>query len=232
MRTSFDIVLLLFTTCLVTGFKQFSTYFENTHVLGTVIRGATADPVVVHRARTVFHLMTTQYVLIIVWLAFSLYLEVFLSRRGQKDIIARPVRLLQGYTVVSSAMLLFLIGSTLWMRFEWTGKLIRRMEAGELDYPQETLDFLKKVDPLLDINYIFSIGIDIFIVFIIVQLWEEKTINEFRIRLEGDRTIDVASLDGKSLQKYHFGSNDASKACLSSSAKKMSLADELACMLA
>lgn len=147
MRTSFDIVLLLFTTCLVTGFRQFTTFFENAHSLSNVLRDNTssADKAVIQRARTVFHLMMPQYILIIIWLAFSLYLEVFLSRRGQKDIIARPLRLLQGYTALSVGMLLFLIGSTLWVRVEWTGNLIRRMEAGTLDYPQETLDFLKTV---------------------------------------------------------------------------------------
>ena len=231
MRTSFDIVLLLFTTCLVTGFKQFSTFFQNCHAIDQTLHEAThVDPKVVQWARTVFHLFMAQYSMMIVWLAISLYLEVNLSRRGQRDIQSKPVRLLQAYTAASIGMLLYLILSTVFVYRGWTAKLIRPLQAGTLTYSQETLDFLKKMDSLLEINYVFSVGIDIFIVFIIVQLWEEKTINEFRIRLENPHTLDISSLDGKSFQKYHFGSHHSQEKCPRT--KGRNLVDELACLLA
>ena len=233
MRTSFDIVLLLFTTCLVTGFKQFSTFFQNCHAMDQTLHEATTttvDPKVVQWARTVFHLFMAQYSMMIVWLAISLYLEINLSRRGQRDIQSKPVRLLQAYTAASIGMLLYLILSTVFVYRGWTAKLIHPLQAGTLTYSQETLDFLKTMDSLLEINYVFSVGIDIFIVFIIVQLWQEKTINEFRIRLEDSRTLDISSLDGKSLQKYHFGSPLQEKC--PGTKKRHPLLDELACLLA
>lgn len=215
MRTSFDIVLLLFTTCLVTGFRQFSTFFENAHPITTTLRQAhptnPEEAHIVTLGRRVSHMVMAQYILIIVWLAFSLYLEVNLSRRGQRDIATKPLRVLQGYTVVSIGLLLYLIISMIYVSVAWTRKVVRALDAGKLDISQEMQQFVRTMDSLLGINYIFSIGIGIFIIFIVVQLWEETTINEFRIRLEGKNTIDVSSLDGKFLQKYHFGSGQLSK---------------------
>jgi hypothetical protein len=241
MRTSFDIVLLLFTTCLVTGFKQFSSFFQNSYTIQTTLQQANAEndkeKKVIQWAKQVFQLMMSQYVLILIWLAISLYLEINLGRRAQLDTMSKPVQFLKVYTAFSIGLLVFLIVSTIYIRVWWTGKLIRPLEAGKLPYSQGLLDFIRTMDSLLDINYVFSIGIDIFIVFIIIQLWKEKTINEYRIKLEGSNTIDITSLDGKSLQKYHFGSGSAfpqNTKCLfsSSSSKRMSLSEEIACLLA
>jgi len=239
MRTSFDIVLLLFTTCLVTGFKQFSTFFQNSYAIQTTLQQANAENEderkVIQWAKQVFQLMMAQYVLILIWLAISLYLEISLGRRQQLDTISRPVQFLKVYTAFSVGLLVYVIVSMVYIRVGWTGKLVRPLEAGKLNYSQGLLEFIRTMDSLLDINYVFSIGIDVFIVFIIIQLWQEKTINEYRIRLEGSNTIDITSLDGKSLQKYHFGSGTGASQnntkCLFSS-KRMSLSDELACLFA
>lgn len=207
MRTSFDIVLLLFTTFLVTGFKQFTTFFQNVYALEQLLKNARQNlnpewASLTKRSQCVYSILMAQYILILIWLFFSLYLEINLSRRAQKDMRTKPVRILQVYSLLSVVLLLYIGISTLYIRFEWTGNVIRKMET----FPQDVQQFLTSMDGLLDINYLFTIGTEVFIVFIIIQLWHEKTINEYRIRLEGDHTIDVSSLDGQSLQKYHFGS--------------------------
>lgn len=238
MRTSFDIVLLLFTTCLVTGFKQFSSFFQNSYAIQTTLRQANAENEderkVIQWAKQVYHLIMAQYVLILVWLAISLYLEINLGRRQQLDMISKPLQFLKVYTAFSVGLLVYVIVSMVYIRVGWTGKLVRPLEAGKLNYSQGLLDFIQTMNSLLNINYVFSIGIGVFIVFIIIQLWKEKTINEYRIRLEGPNIINISSLDGKSLQKYHFGSGTGASQntkCLFSS-KRMSLSDELACLLA
>jgi hypothetical protein len=241
MKTSFDIVLLLFTTCLVTGFKQFSSFFENNFSIQENLRKARSNEAwqeqqqIVQWVTSVFHMLMAQYILILVWLCWSLYLELNVSARAMKDTRTKPIRILQVYSFLSIGLLLYVAISSLCFRTYWTGKLVRPIQSGQrMDLPPDFRDFVLTMESLFDINYVFTLGIEVFIVFIIIQLWEEKTINEYRIRLEGENTIDIASLDGKSLQKYHFGSagKSADEKCLFSSKSKMSLSDQLACMLA
>jgi hypothetical protein len=48
------------------------------------------------------------------------------------------------------------------------------------------------------------LGIAVFLIYIVAQVWKENTINEYSV-LVADRSVIVASLDGRSVQKFHLG---------------------------
>jgi hypothetical protein len=70
-------------------------------------------------------------------------------------------------------------------------------------FPPEFRDVVTRLDTLLGTHYIF-LGVAVFLVYIVVQVSKENTINEYSVLLTG-RSVVVASLDGRSVQKFHLG---------------------------
>jgi len=219
MKTSFDIVLLLFTTCIVTGFKQFSSFFQNTFQINYLFSQALQNDQLndykkdIQYLKTIFQLIYAEYIFIIFWLIISLYLEIILSARGKKDMQQKPQTLLKLYTCFSIGLLIFEIITSIIIRNTWTIKYVRNVQTtNPNNYPLEFQEFILALDGLMPMNFIFQIGLSIFILFVIFQVWKEKTVNEFNIIRDHSGLI-ITSKDGQTLQKYNFLPSSVIKKC-------------------
>jgi len=202
MKTTFDVLLLLFATFIITVFQQGSVFFQNSRSILRSIHDALQNPAwkaysnVLLWARRAYWLIACQYIVVALWLLFSVVVEWDLSRRGRLDITTRPTNLLKAYAVFSLAVLVYIIVSMVVVYQRW-----RNVDCG--NFPPDFKDVVSRLDTLLGTHYIF-LGVAVFLVYIVAQVWKENTINEYSVLL-ADRSVIVASLDGRSVQKFHLG---------------------------
>jgi hypothetical protein len=131
------------------------------------------------------------------WLLFSVVVEWDLDRRGRLDMTVPPTYLLVAYAVFSMAVLVYILVSMTLVYQRWKNTI----QHGA--FPPEFRDVVARLDTLMGTHYIF-LGVAVFLVYIVVQVSKENTINEYSVLLTG-RSVVVASLDGRSVQKFHLG---------------------------
>ena len=202
MKTTFDVLLLLFATFIITVFQQGSVFFQNSRSILRTVRDALQNPAweaysgVFLWARRAYWLIAFQYIVVALWLLFSVVVEWDLSRRGRLDITTRPTNLLKAYAVLSMAVLTYIIVSMVVVYQRWK-------HADHGNFPPDVAGAVSRLDGLLGTHYIF-LGVAVFLVYLVAQVWKEDTINEYSVLL-ADRSVVVASLDGRSVQKFHLG---------------------------